>query len=89
MMKLSFGRVSAHYGMDMDSFDPALAPGVSHPVLGGLSARQVLSFLQRGRWTLVGVDVVEVNPSHDFQYQTPILAIRLLDEGIGYAAKRH
>ena len=74
--------------VDMDGFDPAFAPGVSHPVPGGLSARQVLGLLQRGRWTLVGMDVVEVNPSRDFQDQTSILAARLLHEGIAYAAAR-
>ncbi len=73
----------------MDGFDPAFAPGVSHPVPGGLSARQVLGLIQRGHWTLVGMDAVEVNPSRDFQYQTSILAARLLHEGIGYAARAH
>lgn len=75
--------------VDMDGFDPAFAPGVSHPVPGGLSARQVLGLILRGHWTLVGMDVVEVNPSRDFQYQTSILAARLLHEGIGYAARGH
>jgi agmatinase len=73
--------------VDMDGLDPAFAPGVSHPVPGGLSARQVLGLFHRGHWTLVGMDVVEVNPSRDFQYQTSILAARLLHEGIGYAAR--
>jgi arginase len=74
--------------IDMDGFDPSFAPGVSHPVPGGLSARQVLSFLQRGHWTLVGMDVVEVNPPRDRDFQTAILAARLLHEGIAYAAGR-
>lgn len=74
--------------VDMDGFDPAFAPGVSHPVPGGLNARQVLSFLQRGHWTLVGMDVVEVNPIRDIQSQTAVLAARLLHEGIAYAAGR-
>lgn len=73
--------------VDMDGIDPAFAPGVSHPVPGGLSARQVLDLIQRGHWTLAGMDVVEVNPSRDFQDQTSILAARLLHEGIGYAAR--
>jgi len=73
--------------IDMDGFDPAFAPGVSHPVPGGLSSRQVLDFLHRGRWTLVGMDVVEVNPSRDIQLQTAILAARLLHEGMGRAAR--
>lgn len=73
--------------VDMDGLDPAFAPGVSHPVPGGLTSRQVADFLQRGHWTLVGMDVVEVNPSRDYQYQTAILAARLLHEGMGYAAR--
>ena len=72
--------------IDMDGFDPAFAPGVSHPVPGGLTSRQVLDFLQRGQWALVGMDVVEVNPSRDVNDQTAILAARLLHEGMGYAA---
>ena len=28
--------------VNMDGFDPAFAPGVSHPVPGGLTARQIL-----------------------------------------------
>ena len=72
--------------IDMDGFDPAFAPGVSHAVPGGLSSRQVLDFLQRGHWALVGMDVVEVNPSRDVNDQTAILAARLLHEGMGDAA---
>jgi agmatinase len=74
--------------VDADGFDPAFAPGVSHPVPGGLSARQVLGFIQRGRWRLVGMDVVEVNPSRDVQDQTSILAARLLHEGIARVSRQ-
>jgi agmatinase len=79
---------AVYFTVDADGFDPAFAPGVSHPVPGGLSARQVLGFIQRGRFTLVGMDVVEVNPSRDIGYQTSILAARLLHEGIARVAKR-
>lgn len=72
--------------IDMDGFDPAFAPGVSHAVPGGLSSRQVLDFIQQGHWGLVGMDVVEVNPTRDLNDQTAILAARLLHEGMGYAA---
>jgi agmatinase len=77
---------SVYITVDMDGFDPAFAPGVSHPVPGGLSPRQVLALVHEGHWTLVGMDVVEVNPSRDFQFQTAILAARLLHEGMGFAA---
>jgi agmatinase len=74
--------------VDMDGFDPAFAPGVSHPVPGGLTSRQVLTFIQNGHWKLVGMDAVEVNPSADMGNLTLLLAARLLHEGMGYAAMR-
>jgi agmatinase len=73
--------------LDLDAFDPAFAPGVSHPVPGGLTPRQVLHFLHRSRWRLVGMDAVEVNPSRDEHNRTAILAARLLHEGMGIASR--
>lgn len=81
------GRV--YLTVDLDGFDPAFAPGVSHPVPGGLAVRPVLDLIQRARWRLVGMDVVEVNPSLDVNDQTGILAARLLHEGMGVAARGH
>ncbi|MFQ5674777.1 MAG: agmatinase [bacterium] len=69
--------------LDMDAFDPAFAPGVSHPVPGGLTSRQVLDFVQNLHGNLVGMDVVEVNPELDVNDQTAILAARLLHESMG------
>ncbi|NMG09973.1 agmatinase [Brasilonema sp. UFV-L1] len=74
--------------IDLDGLDPAFAPGVSHPVPGGLSSRQVLNLIQQARWNLVGMDVVELNPERDVNDQTAILAARLLHEGMGYALKQ-
>ncbi|MDZ7363903.1 MAG: agmatinase [candidate division KSB1 bacterium] len=74
--------------VDLDGFDPAYAPGVSHPVPGGLTPRQVLTFMQKAHWKLVGMDAVEVNPDLDVNDQTAILAARLLHEGMGYAARQ-
>ena len=73
--------------VDLDGLDPSVAPGVSHPVPGGLTSRQVLSFIASADWRLVGMDVVELNPSVDFNQLTAILAARLLHEGMGYAAR--
>ncbi|MFB2646481.1 arginase family protein [Raphidiopsis sp. BLCC-F218] len=73
--------------IDLDGFDPVFAPGVSHPVPGGLSSRQVLNFIQDARWNLVGMDVVELNPAKDINNQTAILAARLMHEGMGYARR--
>ncbi|MEY3255174.1 MAG: hypothetical protein RLZZ29_305 [Cyanobacteriota bacterium] len=70
--------------IDLDGIDPAFAPGVSNPVPGGLSSRQVLNLIQQGHWRLVGMDVVELNPDRDVNNQTAFLAARLLHEGMGY-----
>ncbi len=74
--------------VDLDGFDPSVAPGVSHPVPGGLTSRQVLSFIASADWRLVGMDVVELNPSVDFNQLTAILAARLLHKGMGYVFSR-
>jgi agmatinase len=71
--------------VDLDGFDPAFAPGVSHPVPGGLTPRQVFRWLHRLRGRLAGMDVVELNPTRDRNDQTAVLAARLLHEGMGIA----
>lgn len=71
--------------LDLDAFDPAFAPGVSHPVPGGLSPRQVLNFLQFAPWSLVGMDVVELNPDADIAHRTALLAARCLHEAMAFA----
>jgi agmatinase len=73
--------------VDLDGFDPAYAPGVAHPVPGGLTPRQALNFIQNPQWKLVGMDAVEVNPDLDVNDQTAILAARVLHEGMGYTAR--
>ena len=72
--------------IDLDGIDPAFAPGVSHPVPGGLTSRQVLDLIRHARWQLCGMDVVELNPDRDVGDCTAILAGRLLHEGMSYAA---
>jgi len=73
--------------IDLDGFDPAFAPGVSHSVPGGLAPRQMLNFIQRADWQLVGMDAVEANPEFDVNDQTAILAARILHEAMGGAAR--
>jgi len=70
--------------LDLDAFDPAFAPGVAHPVPGGLTPRQVLNFLQFAPWSLVGMDVVELNPAADIASRTALLAARCLHESMAF-----
>ncbi|HUV12413.1 MAG TPA: agmatinase [Acidobacteriota bacterium] len=74
-----------YISVDMDGFDPAYAQGVSHPVPGGLSPRQVLNLFRPADWRLVGMDTVEVNPLRDVNNLTAILAARVLHEGMAYS----
>lgn len=74
--------------LDLDVFDPAFAPGVSHAVPAGLAPRAVINLLQRAPWKLAGMDVVELNPRFDPGQRTAVLAARLLLEGMGKALGR-
>jgi agmatinase len=75
--------------LDLDAFDPAFAPGVAHPVPGGFTPRQVLNFLQFAPWSLVGMDVVELNPAADAGNLTALLAARCLHESMAFAMASH
>lgn len=66
--------------IDMDGFDPAFAPGVSHPEPGGLSSRDVLTLIQSLPGPVVGADVVELNPSRDPSGVTALLCAKLVKE---------
>jgi agmatinase len=72
-----------YVSIDMDGFDPAFAPGVSHHEPGGLSARDVLAVLDRVRARVVGADIVEYNPSRDLNGVTAVLAAKLVKEVAG------
>ncbi len=75
-----------YISIDMDAFDPAFAPGVSHHEPGGLSARQVIDALLGIRAPIVGADVVELNPSRDQGNITAVLAAKLVKELAGLIA---
>lgn len=71
--------------LDLDGLDPAFAPGVSHPVPGGLTSRQLLDLFLGAPFSLVGMDLVELNPARDVGELTAILAGRLVHEAMGTA----
>jgi agmatinase len=71
--------------IDIDAFDPSIAPGTGTPEPGGLTyleGRELLRALaSHGR--IVGFDVVEVSPPYDHAELTSILASRLLLDVMG------
>jgi agmatinase len=72
-----------YISFDVDALDPAFAPGVSHHEAGGLSTRQVIDILQKLKGTIVGMDVVEVNPDRDPVGITASAAVKIIMEVIG------
>ena len=73
--------------VDIDSADPAFAPGTGTPEVGGLTSYQLLQ-LVRGLhgWNLVGFDLVEVSPPFDHGDITAILAANLVFEYLSLMA---
>ena len=71
--------------IDIDAFDPSIAPGTGTPSHGGFLYYEVLELIdglaQRGE--IVGLDLVEVAPDHDPAGVTSILAAQLLMNVIG------
>jgi agmatinase len=76
-----------YVSIDMDGFDPAFAPGVSHHEPGGLSVRDVLAVLARVGSRIVGADIVEYNPTRDINGVTAVLAAKLVREVAALAAE--
>ena len=73
-------RGPVYVSIDMDGFDPAFAPGVSHREPGGLTVREVLTMIQTLEGPLVGADVVEFNPSRDSLGLTSDVCAKLVRE---------
>ena len=69
-----------YISIDLDGFDPAFAPGVSHHEPGGPSVREFLSVLHRVASPIVGADIVELNPGRDVNGVTATLAAKLVKE---------
>jgi agmatinase len=72
--------------LDIDAFDPSIAPGTGTPSHGGFLYWEVMEFLQglARRGQVVGVDLVEVAPAYDPAGITAILAAQVLLNFLGY-----
>ncbi|SAK61136.1 agmatinase [Caballeronia temeraria] len=74
--------------IDIDGFDPSIAPGTGTPSHGGFQYYEVLEIIQalarRSHGNIIGMDLVEVAPAYDPAGVTPILAAQLLMNSIGF-----
>ena len=70
-----------YLSFDIDSLDPAFAPGTGTPEVGGLTTREVLEILRGLKGlNLVGGDVVEVAPQYDATTNTALAGAQVLFE---------
>ncbi|RVB28454.1 agmatinase, partial [Mesorhizobium sp. M7A.F.Ca.CA.001.07.2.1] len=70
-----------YVSFDIDSVDPAFAPGTGTPEVGGLTTREVLELLRGLKGlNIVGGDVVEVAPQYDATTNTAHAAAQVLFE---------
>jgi len=71
--------------IDIDGFDPSIAPGTGTPSHGGFLYYEGLELLDGlcKRGTIVGIDLVEVAPDYDHAGSTSTLAAQLLLNLIG------
>lgn len=71
--------------LDIDGFDPSIAPGTGTPSHGGFVYYEVLELIDglARRGEIVGLDLVEVAPDYDPTGSTAILAAQILLNAIG------
>ena len=74
--------------IDIDGFDPSIAPATGTPSCGGFQYYEVLEIIQavaeRDGGNVVGIDLVEISPAYDPTGITSILGAQLLMNIIGF-----
>ena len=79
--RAKMGERPVYLTFDIDSLDPAFAPGTGTPEIGGLTSVQAIELIRGCRgMNLVGCDLVEVSPPYDLQGNTALLAANLMFE---------
>lgn len=69
-----------YISFDIDVFDPAFVPGISHYEPGGMSVRDALNIIQQITNPIVGADIVEYNPRRDIHNMTAFVCAKLVKE---------
>ncbi|MEL7164405.1 MAG: agmatinase [Pseudomonadota bacterium] len=80
-IRRNIGETPTYISYDIDSLDPAYAPGTGTPEIGGLSTAQAMQLIRALRGlNVVGCDMVEVSPPYDPSGNTALVAANLLYE---------
>ncbi len=83
--KIPFEKI--YLSIDMDVFDPSIAPGVSNPEPFG-AGYEVFDFLKAISSRIIAMDVVEVCPPYD-DGSAALLAAATMREVIAWKARQH
>ncbi|MEM1235655.1 MAG: agmatinase [Pseudomonadota bacterium] len=80
-IKAKVGDHPTYITYDIDSLDPAFAPGTGTPEIGGLTTWQAMEFIRGLRGlNVVGFDLVEVSPPYDTSGNTALVGANLIFE---------
>ncbi|MES2664641.1 MAG: agmatinase [Pseudomonadota bacterium] len=80
-IRSQIGDVPCYLSYDIDSLDPAFAPGTGTQEIGGLTIWQGIEIIRGcAGLNLVGCDLVEVSPPYDMAGTTALVAANLLYE---------
>lgn len=80
-VRATIGQTPVYLSFDIDSLDPAFAPGTGTQEIGGLTIWQALEIVRGcAGLNLVGCDLVEVSPPYDMAGTTALVAANLLYE---------
>jgi agmatinase len=78
-----------YVSLDIDSVDPAFAPGTGTPEVAGLTSREIVELVRGLRGLpFAGFDLVEVSPPYDSSEITALLAANLVYEFLMLLAAR-
>jgi agmatinase len=75
--------------IDVDGFDPSIAPGTGYPLPGGLTYRHGAALIRAiaQRRLLAGLDIAELYPARDVRGLTALTVIRLIVQAMGTAVR--
>ncbi len=80
-IKARIGDQPCYITYDIDSLDPAYAPGTGTPEIGGLTTPQAMELIRGLRGlNIVGCDLVEVSPPYDTSGNTALTGANLMFE---------
>ncbi len=86
-MRAVIGDGPTYISFDIDSLDPAFAPGTGTPEIGGFSTREAMALIRGAAGLdIVGGDVVEVAPQYDATTNTAHAAAQMLFEILSVVA---